>query len=185
MNEIIKGGNNFVGYEYKEVIGSNEKTSLYLDGYMNFGWIIDENAEPVKAGGRTTIKLKRDRKINNKTELTRLQRHFEACVDDIESLEKSETSSATMLSITVGIIGTVFMALSVFAVTNDPPKILACILFAIPAFIGWIFPYFIFKYLVGKRTAQIMPLIEQKYDEIYDICEKGNNLINSKKNHQS
>lgn len=177
MNEIIKNGENFVGYEYKEINGNDEKISLYLDGYINFGWMVDKNIEPSKSGGRITIKLKRDRKIINKTELTRLQRHFEACINDIESLEKSKTSTATIASITVGIIGTVFMALSVFAVTHDPPKILACILFAIPAFLGWIFPYFIFNFFKQKRTDQIMPLIEQKYDEIYDICEKGNNLI--------
>ena len=177
MNEIIKSGDNFVGYEYKEVNGKNEKVSLYLDAYMNFGWIIDKNVEPVKDSAKITIRLKRDRKINNKAELTRLQRHFEACTNDIESLEKSKTSMATAASITVGIIGTAFMALSVFAVTNDPPKILACIIFAIPAFLGWLLPYFVFKYFVKKRTAQILPLIEQKYDEIYDICEKGNNLL--------
>lgn len=178
MNEIIKSGNNFVGYDYKEVNEKNEKASLFLDGYMNFGWIIDKNVEqPIKDSGKVTIKLKRDRKINNKAELTRLQRHFEACVDDIASLERTKTSVATMASIIIGIIGTAFMALSVFAVTNDPPKILACILFAIPGFIGWALPLYVYKYLVKKRTAQIIPLIEQRYDEIYEICEKGNNLL--------
>ena len=44
-----------------------------------------------------TLRLKRDRKIVNKTELTRLQRNFEACVREIQSLENSKTSKATIM----------------------------------------------------------------------------------------
>lgn len=177
MSEIIKSGDNFIGYEYKEVNGNSKQASLYLDGYMSLGWIVDKNIETVNVAGKISIKLKRDRKIGNKAELTRLQRHFEACVNDIESLEKSKETVATMVSIAIGILGTAFMALSVFAVTNEPPMILACILFAIPGFIGWLLPLFAYKYLVKKRTKQIRPLIDQKYDEIYEICEKANGLV--------
>lgn len=177
MSEITKSGGNFVGYEYKEVNTNSEKASLYMDGYINFGWIADENMQPVKNSGKVTVKLKRDRKIINKVELTRLQQHFEACVNEIDSLEKSKTSVATVVSITIGIIGTAFMALSTFSITNEQPMIIACIVFAIPGFIGWVLPCFVYKVLVKKRTAKLAPLIEQKYDEIYGICEKGNNLL--------
>lgn len=78
----------------------------------------------------TKIHLKRERHIVNKTELTRLQRHFEACANEIRTLENSKASSATMWSLIVGIIGTAFMAGSVFAVTHEPPMILLCILLA-------------------------------------------------------
>ena len=33
MNEVIKYGNQFVGYDYKQVQVSFEKVSQYLDGY--------------------------------------------------------------------------------------------------------------------------------------------------------
>ena len=113
----------------------------------------------------------------NKMELTRLQRNFEACVNEIEELEKSKTSAATMYSLIVGIIGTAFMAGSTFAVTAEPPHILWCILLAIPGFIGWILPPFLHRKLVERQRKKITPLIEEKYDEIYEICEKGNKLL--------
>lgn len=78
----------------------------------------------------------------------------------------------------MGILGTAFMAGSTFAVTADPPQILLCIILAIPGFLGWIFPYFLYKRSVRKQTEKITPLIEEKYDEIYEICEKGNKLLN-------
>lgn len=181
----------FMAYEYKEVTADIGQASFLIDGYANFGWEADENVMPTsfdtsfrKRGasqhGKITIRLKRDRRIINKTELTRLQRNFEAYVAEIEHLEKEKTSFPTIRAITMGIVGTAFMAGSTFAVTAEPPQILLCIILAIPGFLGWIFPYFFYKRDVRKQTARISPLIEEKYDEIYKICEKGNKLLNGK-----
>lgn len=178
MGEITKNGNDFVGYEYKEITADRERASIYIDGYMNFGWIVDENVQPSEVMGKLTIKFKRDRKILNKTELTRLQHHFEACMNEIDALEKSKTTDATIWALVIGIIGTALMAGSVFAVTSQPPRILLCIVLAIPAFIGWILPYFVYNKKIRKKTAKVTQQIEQKYDEIYEVCEKGNKLIN-------
>ncbi|AIQ60110.1 hypothetical protein [Paenibacillus borealis] len=182
MNEVTRSGSGFVGYDYKEVLVDQDKTSMYIDGYQNFGWVLDEKVIPPSYRGKSQIgkiiiKLKRDRKILNKTELTRLQRHFEACMSEIETMEKSRTSSAIMWALVIAMTGTAFMAGSVFAVTNDPPMILLCILLAIPAFAGWILPFFVHRTILSKKTKTMEPLMEQKYDEIYEICEKGNKLL--------
>ena len=110
-------------------------------------------------------------------ELTRLQRNFEACINEIEELEKSKTSTATVYALVIGILGTAFMAGSVFAVTAQSPNIILCILLAIPGFIGWITPYFVYKEMVKRQTGKVTQLIEEKYDEIYKICERGNKLL--------
>lgn len=183
MSEIIKNSHSFMGYDYKEVITNKEKISFLIDGYKNFGWIVDENANHNMPGiipnpyANVVLRLKRNRKIMNKMELTRLQRNFEFCMKEIDHLEKSKTSKATMYALIVGIIGTAFMAGSVFAVTATPPMILLCIILAVPAFAGWILPYYIYKIVVRKRTEKVFPLIEEKQDEVYEICEKGSKLL--------
>lgn len=177
MNETEGNTKDYVGYEYKEIVVDASKVSQYLDGFENFGWITDENGMPVKENGKVMLRLKRDRKIMNKVELTRLQRHFEDCMNQIDTLDKSRTSMATALAIVIGMIGTAFMAGSTFAVVNEPPIIWLCILLAIPGFAGWIAPYFVFRALVRKRENIVNPLIEDKYDEIYEICEKGSHLL--------
>lgn len=96
---------------------------------------------------------------------------------EIDAMEKSKDSFAIMSSITIGIIGTAFIAGSTFAVTNDPPIIWLCVLLAIPGFIGWILPYYIYKIVFKKMSKKLNPLIEKKYDEIYEICEMGNKLM--------
>lgn len=169
--------NTFVGYEYKEILVPSDKASLYLDCYKNFGWQADGNIPAKNLHSQIKLRMKRDRKIINKMELTRLQRHFEACSKEIEMLENSKTNIAMIKSLTIGIIGTAFMAGSTFAVTHEPPMIALCILLAIPGFIGWILPYFIYKTAVKNKTQKVQPLIEAKYDEIYEICEKGHSLL--------
>ena len=54
------------------------------------------------ASDKLVIRLKRDRRIVNKAELTRLQRNFEACVREIEELEKRKTSAAAAAAIATG-----------------------------------------------------------------------------------
>lgn len=168
---------NFITYDYKEITVETENISMYLDCYENFGWTMDETRPMTEGPSHTKIHLKRERHIVNKTELTRLQRHFEACANEIRTLENSKASSATMWSLIVGIIGTAFMAGSVFAVTHEPPMILLCILLAIPAFIGWILPYFLYRQIYQKRSQKVEPLITAKQNEIYEICEKGYSLL--------
>lgn len=173
----------FVAYEYKEVCTDKSRISFLLDGYENFGWEADgkiyenigENINPYHQR-KVILRLKRNRKLVNKMELTRLQRNFEACVNEIETLEKSKTSQATVSALIIGILGTAFMAGSTFAVTAQPPQVILCIILAIPGFIGWLLPYFVYKRSVEKQTKKLTPLIEEKYDEIYEICEKGNKL---------
>lgn len=184
MDDTRRKKKEFVGYEYKEVSTDKSRVSFLLDGYENFGWELDgniyedftESKHPQKQR-KVILRLKRNRKIVNKMELTRLQRNFEACVSEIETLEKSKTSAATVYALILGILGTAFMAGSTFAVTAQPPHVVLCILLAIPGFIGWILPYFVYKRVLGKQTEKVVPLIEEKYEEIYSICEKGNKLL--------
>ena len=126
---------------------------------------------------QTTLHLKRDRKIINKMELTRLQRHFEACINEIKTLESSKTQMATVWALVVAVVGTAFMAGSTFAVVHEPPIIWLCILLAIPGFIGWILPWSLYQRIRKKQTEKLQPLIEAKQEEIYEICEKGHSLL--------
>lgn len=170
MSEVTKGGGQFIGFEYKKIDSQDGYASLRLDCYPSFGWTADERTEGAGSDGKIT--LKRDRKLVNKMELTRLQRHFEACVDEIKALEKSKTASATVWAIVVGVIGTAFLAGATFAAIHKPPLIVLTILLAVPGFLGWVLPYFLYRRLAAKRAKVVAELVEQKYDEIYEICEQ-------------
>ena len=171
------GNKAFTAYDYKEKTVDKQEMSRYIDCYECFGWHTDDKILSADNGGKATLRLKRDRKIANKAELTRLTGHFEACMNEIRTLENSKKSYAQIVSLTAGLIGTAFMAGSTFAVTTEPPIIWLCVLLAVPGFAGWILPYFLHKRIFAKREEKIAPLIEAKYDEIYEICEKGSRLL--------
>lgn len=175
MSEITRNENNFVGYEYKDVTINQDSESVYADGYTHFGWTLEGTSTPFQNMGSVTMKFKRDRKIRNKAELTRLQRQFEACVTEIETLERSKIMSASAVAYAIGIVGTAFMAGSVFAyLANMLPL---SVILAIPGFAGWIIPYFCYCGIRKKKTDNVMPFIDKKYDEIYEVCEKANGLL--------
>ena len=177
MSEIREDGSPFVGYEYLEIPEGTARTALYLDGYENFGWTLDQRVDRDTARGRGKLVLKRDRKIINKMELTRLQRHFESCVRELNELERSKTAKASICAVSVGILGTAFLAGSTCAVVREPPLIPLMILLAIPGFLGWILPWFLYRWIVRRRTKVAEELMERKYDEIQEICEKGHQLL--------
>ena len=169
--------NDFTAYEYKKVTVESNNASFYLDGYESFGWQQDENFPPKENSGKVVLYFKRSRKLVNRMELTRLQRNFEAAMNEIIALEHSKSTVATIWALCIGLVGTAFMAGSVFAITAEPPRVLLCIVLAVPAFAGWIAPYFVYRILRDKKTRQVNPFIEEKIEEIYALCEKGQSLL--------
>lgn len=175
MSEMSINGKGFVGYEYSDVTVNRTVESLYLDSYPAYGWEYEGKALSLNNVSSVTMKFKRDRKVSNKAELTRLQRQFEALAKEIVTLERSKTFTAAIVAYGIGLLGTAFMAGSVFAFIAG--FIPLCIILAIPAFMAWIVPYFSYVVLCRKKEQELNPLIEQKYDEIYEITEKANSLL--------
>jgi len=82
---------------------------------------------------------------------------------------------AQVVAFTIGLIGTAFMAGSVFAFLAN--MFLWCIILAVPATIGWALPYLSFIKIRNKRIETVTPLIEQQYDSINEVCEKAHSLL--------
>lgn len=177
MIEKDKPMKDYIGYEYKKITVEEDKIAFYLDAYENFGWILDETTSDFKDNGKSILRMKRDRKIINKTELTRLQKHFEDCMSQIGQMENQKSQMATMVSLAQGIIGTAFMVGSVFAVASDTPQYILCAILGLFGIIGWILPVYSFKKIRDKKAIEINPLIAEKEEEIYKICEKSHGLL--------
>ncbi len=189
-NEANYTDTGHTGYEYREITVPGELSSLCMDSYPCFGWEQDPNQEAVRSKGRgwpfvhgkgkketVTLHFRRKRSLCNKTELTRLQRNFDGCVAELQALERSKTTASAMAALAIGLIGTAFLAGSVFAVTAQPPVIWLTVLLGIPGLIGWIVPCFFYRNILRKRTEEIEPLKERTYDEIDQLCEKGSRLL--------
>lgn len=172
--ETRKKKSTSVGYEYKDITVDRELENLYVDGYANFGWQ-QEGTTYARSPRTIVLKFKRNRQLGAKAELTRLQRKFEALLENISAMEESKTSRATVLAFCIGLMGTGLLAGSVFALLSGALPL--CILLAISGLIGWVAAYLSYTQLRSKKAAQIDPRIEEQYAEIYKTCERANALL--------
>ena len=148
---------------------------IHIYGYRNFGWKFEGASAQEAGSGAVRLKFKRDRRIPSKAELTRLQRQFDACALEIEALERSRTTAAAIAAFTIGLAGTAFLGGAVFAYLNGLLPLM--VVLAVPGFLCWIAPYFCYQKIRQRRTEQVSPIIEQKNDEIYSVCEQGCRLL--------
>ena len=177
MSEYTKSSGGFIGYEYKDLTVSRNMKPVYADGYTSFGWTLEGTSLSLQSlsSGSVVMKFKRDRKLRNKAELTRLQRQFESCVSEIEKLEASKSVGASVVAYVIGVIGSAFLAGAIFSYLAGMVPLM--IILAVPGFVGWVIPYFCYLRIQRKKTEQVTPLIDQKYDEIYEACEKASTLL--------
>lgn len=167
----------YIGYEYKQVTVPRAALSQYLDGYESFGWQQDDRRPPSAGGRRVTLYLKRDRKIANKMELTRLQRHFEACMAQIDGLQRAPAQTAALWALVVGLVGTAFLAGSVFAVTHQPPQYFWMTVLAVPGVVGWAAPCRLYPWMLRRQQVRVSPLLEAQWEEVDRLCAKGQGLL--------
>ena len=159
--------------DYLKVTVREDLLSRYIDGYEKFGWRMDENVPTKKSMGKAVLHMKRSRHIINKVELTRLQQYYEACMNEVYVLEASISSVPLTVSLIYGLLGCGFVAGSVFAVTASQPMIALTVLLAAPGFFLWAAAYFRYKPAKKRRVQKVTPLIEAKYDEAEQVCEKA------------
>jgi len=174
---INKDDKGFVGYEYSEVTVNQSMESVYADGYRNFGWELESSSAPVGGVYTVTLKFKRDRKHHRAAEITRLQRQFDSCANEIVAMERSKGIGASTAAYIIGVLGTACMAGAVLAYLGGLVPLM--ILLTIPGLAGWVIPYFCYVGIRKKKSSQMDPLIDKKYDEIYTVCEKANRILNT------
>ena len=183
----------FIAYEYLNINVKSDKEPLYTDCYEAFGWILTNNAALVEEGDyylnnlpnvnvtkQVTLKFKRDRKIPNKGELQTLQRKMENSLKEIDKLEKEPHNKGITKSLSIGLIGTIFLAISVFAITASTLSLsnyIICIISGIIGLAGWLFGFLSYKNTKTKVEKENTQLIEEQYNTVYDCCEKASKLI--------
>lgn len=172
MSEMRTNENKLVMNEYLEVSVKSDLVQLCSDCYHALGWTIINSSSGIDA---VKLKLQRDRKIKNRVALCDLQRKCEDAFINIEKLERAKNTKAMALALGAGIVGTVFMAGATFAYLAA--LISLCVVLAIPGFIGWGLPYFLYKKNVKKSIDHVNPMIESNYDVIYEACEKASQLL--------
>lgn len=196
----------YIGYDYKEVTVSKKFELAWKDSYTNLGWEIEKiqpaiekhawgplrvMAAPLailpghifknmvqdhESASKVVLNMKRNRTIQNKNELNRLQVSLETTLNEMEYLQKAKTFEASIAAYIIGLFGTIFMAFAMFSYLAS--NLIGCVGFAIPAFIGWIVSYATYIVIKNKKETEINKEIDAKFDTINDICMQAHEYAN-------
>jgi len=183
----------FVAYEYKNITVKRDSVTIYTDCLSNFGWeLVDEHKhsyapaqadtnhipaipETVEGLDLMVLKFKRDRRIENKLEINRLERKCEDALAAIDSLEKKNSAYTLGVSIGTGLIGTAFLGFAVYSFMSS--NIVVGVLLAILGTAGWGIGFFANLKLGRRKSAQTEPMIQAQLDVVYATCEQAHALI--------
>ncbi|GAA2182484.1 hypothetical protein GCM10009785_21950 [Brooklawnia cerclae] len=165
----------FVPYEYLTLQVDRELEPLYRDTYHSFGWAVEGYGTTVPKVSTVTLKLKRDRRIHNRRPVLEQQRVAEQALATIASLEHSKQTAPVIAALTTGIIGSAFLAGSVFAITAN--LWLLGIPLGLIGLVGWVVGYFLHGRVKASQTAKVNPLIDREYETIYAAGEQASQLL--------
>ncbi|MGC4154535.1 MAG: hypothetical protein QM628_15860 [Propionicimonas sp.] len=165
----------FTPNEYLTLQVDRELEPLYKDTYRNFGWTVEGYGAGMPKPATVTIKLKRDRRLPNRQAVLEQQRIAEHALATIAGLEQSKQTAPMMAALTAGIVGSIFLAGSVFAITAN--LWLLGIPLGIVGLVGWVAGYFAHGRVKASRAVKVSPLLDREYETVYAAGEQASRLM--------
>ena len=168
----------FISYEYKTKVIKTQEQTRAMDMYEAFGWEITDVSTSLD--GRATLSLKRDRKLKHRQELNRLERQAEDTFNMIGKLNRSKTLGAGIFAYTFGIIAALVlgggMCLTMLT-ENSVPALVGGIILGIAGIALCAVNYPVYKKIASKKTAQLLPVIDDNEEKLANLLERGNDLL--------
>lgn len=167
---------NCVSYDYKTVNLPERQAQEAEDVYRQLGW---ELTERVSRAGAAKLLFRRNRKIENKEQLNRLERKLDDSLDCERELHREKTKLATSVAITIGTLAALVFGggMCLCLLYTELKLILAgCVLGVVGAGIG-LLAWCAYRKIAKKKTAEAEMKLEKKRDEIDLILDDARKLV--------
>lgn len=169
----------FTAYEYAtKMVKASEQTRV-CDIQEAFGWEITS----IKPCGidDVTISIKRDRKIAHKAELARLERQAMEVYDGIKALEKSKTKNANIFAYSFGAASALVFGggMSLCMTQSGVGAIAGGVVLGVVGLVMATLNAFAHGKIVKNKTKKVLPVIDQKEEQLANLLEQGNDLLNT------
>ena len=171
-------------YDYITVETAEKFAIEYIDCYEAMGWefVKREYTFNFQNFLKTALTFKRDRKIENKAELNKLQVKIDDALNHINMLESSKSTSAVATALSVGTVGALTfgggLCLCLIGAATVPAIIGGCVLGAVGLGLGGL-AYLLYRKILAKKATANIALIDKQREEIGGLCEKAYKLINA------
>lgn len=168
----------FVSYEYATRTVKAKDQTRETDRYEAFGWEVTGTAPT--GWDSVTLSLRRDRKLKHKQELARLERQSEAITATIDGLERSKTFGASVFACLFGVVAALVLGGGLcltMLIEESLPALVGGIALGIVGIVLCGVNYPIYQKIAEKKTAQLLPVIDDNEEKLANLLEKGSELL--------
>lgn len=169
---------NAITYDYKTIKVKRSVEALVCDTYENLGWELTNTSAVEGSIFSVNLSFKRNRKIENKIELMKLQDTADNAIATIENLQSKKKTAGQVGALSTGIAGALVFGggMSMTMLLSGIGYMLGGIALGLVGVGICSVAYPLFKNLNKKKNSEIQPILESEYDKLADICEQAVNL---------
>lgn len=169
---------NIITYDYKTIKVKRSIETLVCDTYENLGWELTNTSANEGSIFYINLSFKRNRKLENKVELLKLQEKADSIISNIEILQNKKKNAGLVASLTSGIVGLLVFGggLSMTMLLSGVGSIFGGVVLGLIGAGTCAISYPLFKKINKEKNVKIQPLIESEYDKLSDICNQAGNL---------
>lgn len=169
---------NVVSYDYKTIKVKRDIETLVCDTYEALGWQLTSTSAVEGSLFHVNLSFKRNRKIENKVELLKLQEKADTAISNIETLQNKKKNAGFVGALSTGIVGALTFGggMSMSMLLHQVGYLVGGIALGVVGIGICLLAYPLFKKTNKKQTAQIQPILESEYDKLADICEEASKL---------
>lgn len=157
--------------QYRAIRVPRDREALYRDIYADFGWSVTASPPASPWRRELMVQFSRPRRLAESSELTILQRSADQSLRRILSLERSSARVASLTAYAVGLVGTVFMAVSVFALLGD--ETMLSVVLGVVGIVWWVAPHVLYRGLLASRRSASAPRIDAEFGALFACAERA------------
>ena len=169
-----------ITYDYKTVRVNRTMEAMLTDAYQNLGWELTNTTMAEGSLTNVNVSFKRNRKIENKMELTKLQEKVDNILANIENLQTKKKNAGVVEGISTGVVGALIfgggMSMSMLN-TASVGLLVGGIAVGIVGIAVGLLGWLVFKKINKKKNTKIQPILESEFDKLADVCEQAHGLI--------
>ncbi len=172
---------NFTVYEYRTETVRAKDRARAVDEAEAFGWEATETQRAI--GDCCNITFRRDRRIEHRAELIRLEKRVKDAREQVSALERSKTRAAQIFGWIFGVCAVLIAGGGMSLVMASEPELTEMIVGIILGVIGigmCCLTYPVYVKIVLKKTREVSPAIDSGEEAIANLLEQGNDLLMNK-----
>ena len=162
-------------YDYKTIKVKRNIETLVCDTYENLGWELTNTSSVEGSIFYVNLSFKRNRKIENKVELLKLQEKADSVISNIESLQNQKKNAGMVGALSTGIVGALIFGggMSMSMLLKGVGFMIGGIALGLVGAGVCALAYPLFKKVNKKKNTALQPILESEFDKLGDICEQA------------